>query len=217
MSALRVHSASPAHAATASSPLHGVKVLVGASGSVAAVRIPRLLTQLQDIGADVRLIVTDCGNHFIRAEETIPEGITIYTDADEWRNWSRLSDPVLHIVLRKWADMLIIAPASANTLAKLANGLCDNLLTCVVRAWPLKCIDAKPLLVAPAMNTYMWQHPITKTHLATLATFGISIISPISKRLACGDEGIGAMEEVPNIVSRIIVSLKESSGNYASY
>ena len=74
-------------------------------------------------------------------------------------------DAVLHIELRKWADVFVIAPLDANTLAKLAVGLCDNCLTCVWRAWDL----AKPVVLAPAMNTLMWQHPFTRRHLRAIA------------------------------------------------
>lgn len=183
--------------------LSGKNILMGASGSVASIRIPRLLSQLHDHGANVRLITTKCSQHFISNEEKIPHNVTIYTDEDEWKTWNELSDPVLHIELRKWADVFIIAPASANTIAKLANGLCDNLLTCVARAWPLLVKEKKPFLIAPAMNTFMWQHPITDIHIRNIEQFGIHIISPISKRLACGDIGIGGMEQVSNIVNQI--------------
>lgn len=117
----------------------------------------------------------------------------------------------MHIDLRRWADVMVIAPLSANTLAKLAGGLCDNLLTCVVRAWDFQ----KPLLVrwwwccahwhavaqvAPAMNTLMWDNPFTARHLATLTELGVQVIPPISKRLACGDVGSGAMQE-PEVIA----------------
>lgn len=81
----------------------------------------------------------------------------VLRDDDEWSCWNKREDPVLHIELRKWADVFLVAPLSANTLAKMANGLCDNLLTCVARAWDFK----RPLLVAPAMNTLMWESPFT--------------------------------------------------------
>ena len=77
-------------------------------------------------------------------------------------------------------------------MAKAANGTCDNLLTCILRAWDF----AKPLLVAPAMNAAMWDHPTTTEHLARLKSFGYRVIDPVRKTLACGDEGIGAMAEV---------------------
>jgi phosphopantothenoylcysteine decarboxylase len=88
------------------------------------------------------------------------EKFPIYEDAMEWETWKGRSDPVLHIELRKWADCFLIAPLSANTLAKLANGLCDNLITLVCRCWNMKKNDKgtlmTPILVCPAMNTMMW-------------------------------------------------------------
>jgi phosphopantothenoylcysteine decarboxylase len=91
---------------------------------------------------------------------------------------------------------MLIAPLSANTLAKMAHGQCDNLLTCVARAWDF----AHPLIVAPAMNTLMWTHPFTEQHLSTLRSLGVVVIPPISKVLACGDIGAGAMASVDEIV-----------------
>jgi phosphopantothenoylcysteine decarboxylase len=101
--------------------------------------------------------------------------------------------------LRKWADVMLIAPLSANTLAKVSHGLCDNLLTCIVRAWDF----SKPLLVAPAMNTHMWSHPFTAPQLDILQRLGVVVIPPISKRLACGDVGVGAMAAVESIVDAV--------------
>ena len=86
------------------------------------------------------------------------------SDALEWEAWQGRGDPVLHIELRKWAELMVIAPLSANSLAKLAGGLCDNLLTCTARAWDTK----KPLLFCPAMNTLMYEHPLTAIHIASL-------------------------------------------------
>jgi phosphopantothenoylcysteine decarboxylase len=92
---------------------------------------------------------------------------------DEWKQWKKLGDPVLHINLRNWADILLVAPMSANTLAKFANGLCDDTLTCVARAWDYnnKVDDMKPLILAPAMNTAMWEHPVTQQHIQTIQSF----------------------------------------------
>jgi phosphopantothenoylcysteine decarboxylase len=94
---------------------------------------------------------------------------------------------------------MVIAPLSANTLAKISHGQCDNLLTCVVRAWDF----ALPLIVAPAMNTLMWTHPFTEQQLNILRTLGVSVIPPISKVLACGDIGTGAMASVDDIVGEV--------------
>jgi len=110
---------------------------------------------------------------------------------------------VVHIELRRWADALVIAPLSANTLAKLAHGLCDNLLTCVVRAWD----PARPLLVAPAMNTLMWDNPLTEEHLLALRRRRVRVIPPVSKVLACGDEGHGALAAVRDISDAVGAAL----------
>jgi phosphopantothenoylcysteine synthetase/decarboxylase len=101
--------------------------------------------------------------------------------------------------LRRWADVFVII-SGANTLAKLALGLCDNLVTCIVRAWDVR----KPLLVAPAMNTLMYEHPLTEEHLALLSRRGVSVIPCIEKKLACGDVGKGALAEVPTIVAAVL-------------
>lgn len=132
-----------------------------------------------------------------------------------------MEDPVLHILLREWADIAVIAPLSAHTLAKLSNGMCDDTLSCVMRAWDYGHTPgrkAKPLLVAPTMNTSMWDHPLTKVQLNTIKRFFIvhdhgkecddtnqeclfSIAEPQVKLLACGDTGRGAMSTVDNIVN----------------
>lgn len=113
--------------------------------------------------------------------------------------------PVLHIELRKWADVLVIAPLSANTLAKMANGLCDNLLTNVVRAWD----PTKPIIVAPAMNTEMWKGPFSLQHLNSLRkVYDFNIVSPQIKILACGDVCTGAMAQIENIINAVQKSFK---------
>lgn len=189
-------------------PIQNANILIGVSGSVAAIRVPRIVNALIDRGANVKVVCTTSALAFLEAEESMPAGTTILTNEEEWKDWKKLSDPVLHIELRKWAQLFLIAPLSANTLAKVANGMCDNLLTCVARAWPLQAQRAsnpsKPLIVAPAMNTMMWEHPITQSHLSSVRDFGIAIIPPISKKLACGDTGCGAMAEVPSIVQHVV-------------
>ncbi|KAK1785638.1 hypothetical protein P4O66_018274 [Electrophorus voltai] len=158
------------------------RILVGVTGSVAALKLPLLVSKLLEIqGVDVRVITTNSATHFYNIAE-IP--VRVYTDKDEWEMWTTRSDPVLHIELRRWANLLVIAPLDANTLGKIASGICDNLLTCVVRAWDTSC----PLLFCPAMNTSMWQHPITAQQVATLQHFGYVEIPCIAKKLVCGDE-----------------------------
>lgn len=104
-----------------------------------------------------------------------------------------MQDNVLHIELRRVATIILIAPLSANTLAKLANGLCDNLLTCVARCWDVKS-GVNPFIVAPAMNTLMYEHPITDSQLSFInEKLNIKVLPTAFKKLACGDEGYGAL------------------------
>ena len=105
-------------------------------------------------------------------------------------------DPVLHIELRKWADVLVIAPLSANTLAKMTYGLCDNLLTSIYRAWDWR----KPVVVAPSMNTMMWENDPTSDQLGKLRNRSVIVVPPMEKELACGDIGEGAMALIDDIV-----------------
>ncbi|CAE7546890.1 HAL3B, partial [Symbiodinium microadriaticum] len=117
-------------------------------------------------------------------------------DEHEW-SWSGLGDPVLHIELRKWADVVVVAPASADIMAKAANGIADNLLLCVLRAWD----TSKPSVMCPAMNTLMLRHPSMDTHMGTLRAFGWRFIESAVKALACGEAGNGALASVDTIVS----------------
>ncbi|KAM6119455.1 phosphopantothenoylcysteine decarboxylase isoform 1-T2 [Pterocles gutturalis] len=195
----------PGFPAEKSSPVPQKKyrVLVGVTGSVAALKLPLLITELLKIpGLEVKVVTTERAKHFYNAQE-IP--VILYSDEDEWQLWKGRSDPVLHIELRRWADLMVVAPLDANTLAKLANGICDNLLTCVIRAWDL----SKPLLFCPAMNTAMWEHPITARQVEQLKAFGYTEIPCVVKKLVCGDEGRGAMAEVWTIVESVKRTLEE--------
>lgn len=209
-------------------------VLLGVTGSVAAVRTPELYAELIRAGHAVKVVATSAALYFFDAIELNfpasrtrdPE--TIILDEDEWPGKTsgqryRRDDPVLHIELRRWADLFLIAPLDANTLAKLANGLADNCLTCVWRAWD----TSRPVVLAPAMNTLMWEHHLTNRHLREIAENvsglelpggldldatveainGIDqklrIVPPQSKRLACGDVGVGAMAPLPEILDAV--------------
>ncbi|XP_059052152.1 phosphopantothenoylcysteine decarboxylase [Achroia grisella] len=183
------------------------KLLIAATGSVAALKIPILVNNLLELNTsetpyhfEVRLIVTEHAKHFFDAAE-LPPKVIMFDDNSEWQAWNQRGDPVVHIELGKWADMMVIAPLDANTLAKMSQGICDNVLTCTTRAWDL----TKPLIFCPAMNTRMWQHPITSKQIAVLKEWGHEEIPPIEKTLICGDTGIGAMAEVNTIIDRIKV------------
>jgi phosphopantothenoylcysteine decarboxylase len=185
------------------------KVLVGVTGSVAAIYTPQLYADLRQAGHAVKIVATKSATYFFdpASIEPIAPGernkVVVILDADEWpgKLYQR-GDPVLHIELRRWADILLIAPLDANTLAKLALGITDNCLTCVYRAWDM----SKPVVLAPAMNTLMWQHPVTARHLAQLAADlrgALRIVAPIEKKLACDDVGLGAMAEREAILDTI--------------
>jgi phosphopantothenoylcysteine decarboxylase len=198
------------------------RLILGVTGSVAAIRTPALFSALTAAGHYVRIVATKPALYFFYPNEIDGAGhaFDLYRDADEWpgTRYDR-GDQVLHIELRKWADLLIVAPLDANTLGKFALGLSDNCLSCVFRAWDF----TKPVILAPAMNTFMWDSAVTLRHLRQLladhsgeaaasvttleaapAAFArhapkIILVPPQAKRLACGDVGIGAMAEVTAI------------------
>eukprot|EP01112_Ceratiomyxa_fruticulosa_P010890 TRINITY_DN2902_c0_g1_i4.p1 TRINITY_DN2902_c0_g1~~TRINITY_DN2902_c0_g1_i4.p1 ORF type:complete len:272 (+),score=50.72 TRINITY_DN2902_c0_g1_i4:107-817(+) len=180
------------------------RILLGVTGSVATIKLLPLLELLKTF-AEVQVVATQHSETFFAAS-SIPSQFRVYTDQDEWSKWKKIPDPVLHIELRRWADLFLIAPLSANSLAKLAFGLSDNLLTCVARAWDFN----KPLVLAPAMNTMMWDNPHTARHLKLVQELSanVHIIPPISKKLACGDIGTGAMasvEDIANYVKKLLI------------
>jgi len=204
--------------------VYNVNVILGMTGSVASIKARELITKLAFLAAprlpSLKVVATKAAKHFFNWEELKKDlsspsvSIDFHSDEEEWRDWKKVGDPVLHIELRRWADILVIAPCSANTLAKLANGLCDDLLSCIVRAWDFKDPN-KLLVIAPAMNTMMWESPFTQKHLETLVELGggtmddqkrVQIIGPVEKTLACGDVGNGAMaspEDIARLVRRI--------------
>ena len=107
---------------------------------------------------------------------------------------------MLHIELRRWADVLVVCPASADTMAKIVSGIADNLLLSVVRAWEF---DKKPSILCPAMNTVMFEQKVTGITINALIDDGFVIVDPVAKRLACNDKGIGALAPIDVIVSKI--------------
>ncbi|KAL9001222.1 MAG: hypothetical protein Q9169_000406 [Polycauliona sp. 2 TL-2023] len=176
----------------------------------------------------VRIVITKAAENFLAGQSdeqptlqhlrSISNVDGVFFDEDEWAEpWTRGAG-ILHIELRRWSDLMVIAPLSANTLAKMTAGLADSLLLSVVRAWDTTgAIDdaagaVKRIIVAPAMNTAMWLHPITKKQIKVLeedwgadarSDGWVEILKPIEKTLACGDAGSGAMREWTDVVSII--------------
>ena len=202
-------------------------LLLAASGSVATIKLPDIVNELSRYNdLSVRIIVTRSAEHFLAGqseEQPLLDSLLqvknidgIYRDDDEWdKPWIRGGN-ILHIELRRWADLLVVAPLSANSLAKITFGFADNLLLSVVRAWDttgeIEGSKKKRIVVAPAMNTAMWKHPVTKKQMKVLQEeWGIGgkgdgwieVLSPMEKKLACGDSGDGAMREWSDIVSVI--------------
>ncbi|EJT98709.1 flavo protein [Dacryopinax primogenitus] len=169
-------------------------ILLLTTGSVASVKAPLIVKELLNYEkTQVQVVSTKPSMHFFDADaleaDNVATGVKVWKDEDEWDTWDRMGDPVLHIELRRWADVVLLAPCSANTLAKLAAGLCDNLLTSLLRA--LTSETSKHLF--PAMNTCMYLHPHTASHLSVAEQLGWEVGQPESKALACGDVGMGAM------------------------
>jgi phosphopantothenoylcysteine decarboxylase len=174
-----------------------MNILLCISGSVAATIADKLIATLKEKG-EVKTIATETAVRFI------PKGLKPMTDSDEWETWEH-KGKVLHIDLKDWADVVIMAPLSANTLAKISTGLCDNLVTSVFRALPYN----KRIVLAPAMNTDMWLNPITAKQIKSIKQQYINakVAEPINKMLACGVTGMGAMAKAEDIAE--LIELKE--------
>ncbi|RPA84360.1 flavo protein [Ascobolus immersus RN42] len=194
------------------------RLLIAATGSVATVKLPHILQLLTDTydssTLEVAVLLTPNSIHFIHdtllSLNCVKSGrVQIWTDEAEWTLWKKLGDPVLHIELRKWADVLLIAPLSANELSKLAVGSCEGLLSSVVRAWDFEPQSGeeegyrKRVVVAPAMNTAMWRHPVTSKQLDVLRGWGFRVLPVERKLLACGDLGEGGMREWKTLVKEV--------------
>jgi phosphopantothenoylcysteine decarboxylase len=215
-------------------------VLLGVTGSVAAIKTPLVYAALRQAGHRVTVVATEASLYFFDPAALDPVGAqprrnpeVVVLDADEWPGRDQgiryqRGDLVRHIELRRQSDLFVIAPLDANTLAKLANGLADNCLTCVWRAWD----TTRPAVLAPAMNTLMWQHPATARHLRQLgADAGVKslpegsdpqsvvdainagrgslyVVAPESRELACGDVGVGAMAGPDRVVAAVDEQLR---------
>ena len=173
------------------------RVLVGVSGCVAAYKACEVVRGLQKAGCELRVVLTEHAERFVgRASFDALTGAPTLTDL-----FAYPGSAIPHIELSGWADLVLVAPATANVLAKMAHGLADDALSSTLLA------TEAPVLVAPAMNTRMWRNPATQANVACLRARGVQVIEPAAGRLACGDVGEGKLATVDDIVAAALAAL----------
>lgn len=175
-------------------------ILLAVTGSISAYKAADLTSQLTKLGHQVKILMTPAATAFIT-----PLTLQVLSKQAVLVEVMTEDDPkqIQHIDLGKEADLFLVAPASANTIAKLAHGFADNIVTSTALALPS---EVKKFL-APAMNTKMLDHPATQNNLETLKSYGYQIIPPREALLACGDQGSGALASIENILTTIQESL----------
>ena len=172
--------------------LKGKKIVLGVTGGIAVYKAVDLVSKLRKEGADVRVVMTESAAKFV-TPLTFKEisgntvAVSMWAEAQEFH--------VEHIALADWADLMIIAPATANILAKAANGIADDLLSTVILA------SKTPIVLCPAMNCQMYINPITQDNLKKLADYGFIIMQPATGYLACGTSGVGRLPEPAEIIA----------------
>ena len=177
--------------------LSGKKIILGLSGGVACYKAAELCRALVKSGASVKVVMTDAATHFITAVTMQAlSGNPVYFD--QWD--ARVANNMAHIDLTRGADAILIAPCSADFLAKLAHGVCDDLLSTLCLARPRQL----PLLVAPAMNLEMWQNPATQRNCAQLTLDGVLLLGPGVGAQACGETGLGRMLEAEQLHDEMV-------------
>ncbi len=185
-----------------SNPIYGKRIVIGITGSIAAYKSADLASRLTKLGAEVNAILTEAGKNFISplSIQSV-SGKKAYTEQDLWGGEGH----VVHINLARTADLLIVAPASANTIAKIANGIADNLLTVTVLA------AACPIIIVPAMDGGMFKNSITQKNINLLKERGFIFIGPAEGHLASGLKGLGRMVEPVEIVNMIRYHLSRTN------
>lgn len=176
------------------------KILLCIAGGIAAYKIPHLVRLIKKSGNEVEIIMTRSAEHFVT-----PMTLATLSGRHIWQESDFFSDAhnheIPHIKLSRWADVVAVAPCSANTLAKISRGICDNLLTSAILA--AKC----PVIVCPAMNENMYENQATQENLRVISSRGINVVSPAVGSLACGDDGKGRMPEPEEIMHEIFRAL----------
>ncbi|MGH2829048.1 MAG: bifunctional phosphopantothenoylcysteine decarboxylase/phosphopantothenate--cysteine ligase CoaBC [Actinomycetota bacterium] len=185
------------------SALRGARLLLGVSGGIAAYKAAELARLFVKAGAQVQVVMTEAATRFVG-----PATFAALTHRSVPTDVFDSPEMVVHVHLARWADMVVVAPATANLVAKMANGIADDLLANVLLT--ATC----PILVAPAMHTEMWLHPATQENMATLRERGVEVVDPEEGELAGGDEGIGRLAEPATIV-RAAAAIASRRGDLA--
>ena len=174
-----------------------MKIVLGVTGSIAAHKAVDLASLLTKAGCETCVVMTADAQHFITPLpfKTLTRQPVVTDLYDEEEGWKPT-----HVRLADEADLLLIAPATANVIAKMANGIADDALTCIA----LALNPGAKILVAPAMNGKMWLHPATQANVKTLGARGVEFIGPDEGMLSCGYEGIGRLWPVEKIAERVL-------------
>lgn len=179
-------------------PLAGRRIIVGVSGGIAAYKSPMLVRRLRDAGADVQVVTTRGAEHFVTA--TALQAVSGHPVRNDL--WDPAAEAAMgHIELARWADLILIAPATADLLARLAQGRADDLLA------TLRLAARAPVMLAPAMNVAMWEHPATRRNVARLEADGCTMVGPDHGAMACGEFGPGRMVEPEALLEAVVERL----------
>lgn len=188
------------------SPLHGKKILLGVTGGIAAYKSPDLVRRLREQGAEVRVVMTASAATMVAP--TVFQAVSgepVRSDL-----WDAAAEAAMgHIELARWADFVVIAPATAHTMAGLAAGLAGGLLS------TLCLVTRAPLLLAPAMNHSMWDHQATRANRDVLAARGVRFVGPAEGAQACGETGTGRMAEPSEVVTALLGMAQAAGGSLA--
>ena len=185
--------------------MNNKKVLLGVSGGIAVYKALDVISRLKKKGIEVKVIMTKSATEFVTplSFQSLSENPVVIDMFDEPKAWE-----IQHISLAKWADLVVVVPATANIIGKVANGIADDMLSTTIMATKAEVI------FCPAMNTNMYENKIVRKNMATLKDLGYGFINPASGRLACGDIGRGKLENTEIIAEKIIKKLSSKSRDF---
>lgn len=181
------------------------KILVGVTGGIAAYKAPAVIRRLREAGHEIELIATAAAFRFVPEETlSVAVGSRIHTEKTWWEESGRIE----HVSLARWADLLLVAPATADALARVAIGLGDDLLSATILA------GAKEILWAPAMNPEMWSGPATRRNVETLKSWGHRFVGPAEGKMASAEEapGMGRLADEADILAAVEKALSSGDG-----